>query len=162
MAQRARRRAALTLVEVMMGVLVIGTAALAALAALLFSFRLADSNLRSLTALSAARSVMEQIVALDYTTLSGTTLPVDIPSIANGSMSVSSWNNRTVDIHATPTLSSDDLVLSIWPEVTQSNPNTLFACTQVIVHYRWDETAFFKRRTREDSLTYVTSAVNSY
>jgi prepilin-type N-terminal cleavage/methylation domain-containing protein len=86
---RRRRRdacAGFTLVEVLVGSMVIATSSLAALAGLMFSFRTSDANLRSLAALAQARSVVEKAVTLDYHTLSRETLPIDVPSSTVGQL----------------------------------------------------------------------------
>lgn len=161
-----RRRIAtvrgLTLVEVMLAMVVLGLAALAGLSAMLFSYRTSDANLRALAALTAARTIAEQISTLDFDTLSGSSLPVDLPSSAIGTMTVNAWNERTDDVHGTSAQPEDDLVLSIRPEITLSDPTTLFSCAQVVVRYRWQETTFFTPRTREDALTFVLSPAESY
>jgi len=145
-----------------MSLVVVGTAALAGLAAMLFTYRQSDANLRQLGAMAAARAVAEQISTLDFDTLSNTTLPVDIPSSSTGSLTVNAWNARTDDIHGTPTNTSDDLVMSLRPEITLSDTSTLFACAQIIVRYRWQENSFFATHQREDSVTLVMSQVESY
>lgn len=152
----------MTLVEVMVSILVLGTTALASMSALLFSYRMADSNLRSIGAAAAAQSLAEQVLVLDYTTLSQDTWPIDLPSSAIGSVNVGEWNPRTDDIHNTPDESSDDLVMSFRPEIAQSDPSSGFLCSQVIIHYQWQEHSFFNERTREDSITIVVSNVPSY
>jgi prepilin-type N-terminal cleavage/methylation domain-containing protein len=166
--QRARgrrcaggRRRGVTLIEVIISLAIVGTAAMGSLSALLFAYRMSEANLRQVTALAAARSVAEQISTLDFETLSGTTLPIDLPSSSTGTLTVNDWNNRTVNFHAT-TSTADDLVLSLRPEVTRSNSSTLFSCAQIIVRFRWQETAFFSPRTREDSITLVKSEVATY
>jgi prepilin-type N-terminal cleavage/methylation domain-containing protein len=158
--RRATRRG-LTLIEVMISLLLLGGAAFAGLSAMLFGYRRSEATLRELGALACARAVLEQIAALDFDTLAGTTLPVDIPSSSTGSLTVNTWNNRSEDIHGT-TSTADDLQLSIRPEVTRSNSSTLFSCAQIIVRYRWTETAFFSSRTREESLTLVASQLEAY
>jgi hypothetical protein len=55
----------MTLVEVLIGFFVIGTACMAGLAGLLFAYRNSDSNLCALTAASAVRSVGEQLVSVN-------------------------------------------------------------------------------------------------
>ncbi len=146
-----------------MSFIVIGTTGLAALAAMLFAYRRSEANLRELGAFSAARAIAEQISTLDYETLGGSTLPVDIPSSAVGTLATNSWDNvRREDIHSTPDRVDDDLVINFRPEVTQSDDTTLFGCTQVVLRFRWQENAFFASRTREDSLTLVVAKVNSY
>lgn len=135
---------------------------MAALAGLLFSYRISDANLRALAATANARAVAEKVVTLDFGTLAGTSLPVDIPSMPNGSLTVNSWNNRTDDIHNTPSNTVDDLVFGIRPEVAQSNTGSGFACSQVIIRYRWEENSFFRTHTREDAITVVVSNVPSY
>lgn len=162
-ARRRRTRAGFTLVEVMIGFMIIGTSSLAALAGLLFSFRTSDANLRSLTALAQARSVVEKAVTLDYRTLGGEpTLPIDVPSSTVGTLLVDAWNDRRDDVHGTPTDPSDDLVFSIRPEVTQTNLATGMACSQVIVRYRWQDHSLFRPRTRENALTVVVAQVPTY
>lgn len=150
------------MIEVMLSLVLVGTSALAGLSAMMFAYRVADANLRALGALSAARAVAEQMATLDFDTLAGNTLPVDIPTSATGTLTKNTWNVRREDIHGTPTKISDDLVLSIRPEVVQSNDRTLFSCSQIIVRFRWEENAFFATRTREESLTLVLSKINSY
>lgn len=145
-----------------MSLVVVGTAALAGLAAMIFTYRLSDANLRQLGANAAARAVAEQISTLDFDTLSNASLPVDIPSSATGSLTVNTWNARTDDIHGTASKTSDDLVMSLRPEITLSNSSTLFSCAQIIVRYRWEENSFFATHLREDSITLVMSQVESY
>jgi prepilin-type N-terminal cleavage/methylation domain-containing protein len=159
--RRGARPRGFTLVEVILSMAIAGTAALGALSALMFAYRMSDANLRQVTALAAARAVAEQISTLDFTTLAGTTLPVDIPSSSGGTLTVNTWNDRTFNMHGTAA-TSDDLVLSLRPEITRSNASTLFSCAQIIVRFRWQETAFFSPRTREDSVTLVMSEVATY
>lgn len=159
---RRRARSGMTLVEVMLGFVIMGTAALAALSALLFGWRVADANLRALSAMEAARSVSEQILTLDFDTLGGVALPVDVPSSTLGSLTVGVWNNRTDDIHNTPSNLADDLVLSIKPEVRMSSDDNPVKCVQVIVRFSWEENSFFAKRTREDAITIVRSPLTNY
>lgn len=159
---RRHRRDGMTLVEVMMGMLVLSTALLGGLAGLLFSYRVADANLRSLAAISAARSVAEQVVAIDYTSLLGTTLPVDVPSSSVGSLTTSTWNLRTDDIHNTPSNPGDDLRLAINPQVTRITDSSGLDYVQVVIGVRWEEGSFFTTRIREDSLTVLVAPVSSY
>jgi prepilin-type N-terminal cleavage/methylation domain-containing protein len=161
-ARRRRAGAGFSLVEVMIGLMILGTSSLAALAGLLFSFRTSDANLRALGALAQARSVAEKAVTLDYQTLAGATLPVDVPSSTAGSLEVNEWNERRDDVHGTPTDPNDDLVFSIRPEVTQTNLATGLACSQVIVRYRWQDHSLFRPRLRENALTVVVAQVPSY
>ena len=153
----------MTLVEVMMGLLVVTLTALAALSALMFSWRLADANLRSITAMAAAKSVAEQLIALPYDQLFESSLNVDVPSSTVGSLNTRAWNDRTDDIHNTPTKTSDDLVMSINPEVTHVQDEASgvdFA--QIVISYRWEQSSFFATRTRADYLTMVISKVSSF
>jgi hypothetical protein len=152
----------MTLVEVMMGMLVLSTALLAGLAGLLFSYRVSDANLRALAAMSAARSVAEQIVAVPYTDLLKSSLPVDVPSSSAGSLTLASWNARVDDIHNTPDNASDDLRFSINPQVTRITDSDGLDYVQVVIGVRWEETSFFTARTREDSLTVLVAPVSSY
>jgi prepilin-type N-terminal cleavage/methylation domain-containing protein len=156
------RRAGFTLIEVIMSLVIVGTSALGALAALMLSFRVSDSNLRALAALANAKAVTEQILTLDFDTLGGNTLPVDVPSSSVGSLTVDQWNDRRDDIHGTTGTTNDDLVMSIRPEITQSNLTSGFGCTQVVVRFRWEENSFFATNQREDSITVVKSTVPTY
>ncbi len=152
----------MTLIEVMMGMLVLGTALLAGLAGLLFSYRVADANLRALAALSSARSVAEQIVAIDYPSLLGSSLPVDVPCSSIGSLAMGTWNARADDIHNTPTNANDDLHFAINPQVTRITDSTGLDYVQVVIGVRWEETSFFTTRVRENSLTVLIAPVSSY
>lgn len=145
-----------------MGMLVMGIVALAALAALLFSYRVSDANLRATTAAAAARSLAEQVTSLDYEALAFTSLPIDFPANNAGSLAIGAWTNRTFDIHNTPAQPADDLALSFRPDISRSLTGTGFACTQVIIRFRWVERAFFTARTRENSITVVRSGVPVY
>lgn len=160
--RRPSPRAGMTLIEVMLGMVIIGTTALATLSALLFTWRVADSNLRALNAMEAGRSIAEQVMTLDFTTLGGSTLPVDLPSLPNGSLVVGSWNNRTDDIHNTPANPHDDFAISIKPEVAVSDDSSGVRCAQIVIHYSWEERSFFARRTREDSVTIVRSPIAAF
>jgi len=144
-----------------MAMMVLGSASLAALAAMLFSYRTADSNLRAQAALANARAVAEQILTLDQGRLGGTTLPVDLPSSSVGALTVNEWNARTDDIRGTPGYAADDLVMSLRPEVVQPDSASGFSCAQVIVRYRWSENSFFAPRTHEDAFTLVLSDVSA-
>ncbi len=152
----------MTLVEVMIGFLIIGMAALSALSAILFSWRLADSNMRAVTAMETARSIAEQILVLDYDALTLASLPVDVPSSPDGSLMVGAWNSRTDDVHNTPANTADDLILSIMPKITMSDDASGVRCAQIIVRYSWEEHSFFTPRTREDSITLIRSPVSAY
>jgi prepilin-type N-terminal cleavage/methylation domain-containing protein len=149
-----------SLAEVMLAMMVLGTSSLAALAAMLFSYRTADSNLRADSALANARAVAEQILTLDQGSLASSALPVDVPSNPSGSLTVNEWNERIDDIHGTPESPDDDLKMSLRPEVVQPDSAGGFLCAQVIIHYRWTENSFFASRTREDAITVVLSDVS--
>lgn len=152
----------MTLVEVMIGFMVMGMAALSALSAILFSWRIADSNLRSLAATETARSVAEQILVLDFDDLALASLPVDVPSNPGGSLTVGAWNSRSDDMHNTPDSTSDDLIMAIRPEITMSDDSSGVRCAQIIVRFSWEEHSFFTARTREDAITLIRSPVSAY
>jgi hypothetical protein len=146
----------------MVGMFIIGTAALAGLSGLLFSLRLSHSNLNGLVAHSTAVSVAEQIRALGFGGLAADPLPVDIPSIPAGSLTLDVWNDRTEDINDTPSLASDDLQMSIRPEITRGTTEDGVEIAQVIVRYRWVDRSFFTARTREESLTFLLSSSSTF
>lgn len=159
--RRRGRTRGVTMVEVLMSMVLIGTASLGALSGIMFIYRVSDANLRQLGAVAAARAVAEQVATLDFDTLDDATLPVDIPSSSVGSLTANAWNDRTDNIHGT-SRTDDDLSLSLRPEITLSDSSTLFSCAQIIIRFRWVENAFFRPRTREDSLTLVMSKAESY
>jgi prepilin-type N-terminal cleavage/methylation domain-containing protein len=162
MAPRPRHHArGFSLVEVMLALMIVGTACLAALSALLFSYRTATSNLRAQAALANARAVAEQILTLDQGSLAGDELPVDVPSSMVGFLVAKDWNERREDIHGTPGNVDDDLTMAIWPEVVQPDPEGGFLCAQVIIRYRWTDDSFFTPRTREDAFTVLLSDVSA-
>jgi hypothetical protein len=146
----------------MTGFMILGLTALAALSALLFCYRLADSNLRATSALASARAVVEQIRTLDYGALGQPTLPVDVPSSAAGVLTAGAWNSRLEDIHNTPGNTADDLQLSLRPELTRVVGEDGTDRTQVILRFRWEETALLRRRMREDALVLVVAPVPAY
>jgi hypothetical protein len=152
----------MTLVEVMVGFLVLALTVLSALSGIMFAWRVSDSNLRAVTALEIARSVSEQIITLDFETLQLTTLPVDLPSSPSGSMTVGIWNNRSEDIHDTPANTADDLIVGVWPEIEVTEDSSGARCARVVVRIFWEENSFFTRRTREDAVTIVRSPVAAY
>ena len=157
-----RSKSGMTFPEVMIGFVIIGTAAMAALSGILFSWRLADSNLRALGAMETARAVAEQVITLDFETLAGVTLPIDVPSNPSGSMNVGVWNNRTDDIHNTPGVTADDLIMSFKPQFAFSNDESGVRCAQIVIRYSWEEHSFFSSRTREGAITLIRSPISAY
>jgi type II secretory pathway pseudopilin PulG len=159
---RDSRRRGMTLVEVLIGFFVIGTACMAGLSGLLFAYRNSDSNLCALTAASAVRSVGEQLVSVDYATLFGPTLPVDVPSNPGGMLTVDAWNERADDVHNTPANPNDDLRLSIRPRITRVVESNGLDYAQVVLSYRWVDSSFFVPRIREDRYTMIVAPVASF
>jgi hypothetical protein len=128
----------------------------------LFSYRTSDSNLRALRAAAAARSVAEQMVSVDYATLFGATLPVDVPSNPGGTLTVNSWNDRTDDVHNTPDVAEDDLFIKINPSVTRVRDANGLDYAQVVITYQWVDSSFNAPRVREDRYTMIVTPVSSF
>jgi hypothetical protein len=151
-----------TLAEVLIGMTVLGTACLSALAGMLMSLRIADSNLLALSAASAARSVSEQLLAVDYVSLFNAEIPVDVPSHPAGSLIVDAWNMRTDDLHQTPGNPNDDLRMQIKPFITRIKESDGVDYAQVVISYEWLDSSFFVPRTRSDTLTMLVAPVPSF
>lgn len=152
----------MTLIEVLLSFFVVCTTCLAGLSGLLFVYRVGDSNLRALSAASAVRSVGEQLVSVDYATLFGPSLPVDVPSNPGGSLLVETWNERTDDVHNTPDNPKDDLQLKIKPTVTRVRDANGLDYAQVVFSYQWIDSSFFVPRVREDLYTMIVAPVSSF
>jgi type II secretory pathway pseudopilin PulG len=169
-AARSRQRlvfsgiAGLTLVEVMLAMTVVGSACLAGLASMMMSLRMADSNLRSLQAASAVRSVAEQLLAVDYLSLFEDELHVDVPSNPNGSLipNTADWNVRTMDLRHTPDNPNDDLQLRLRPYVTHVTQTDGLDYAQIVIAYEWTDSSFFVPRTRSDSFTMLVAPISSF
>lgn len=155
-------RAGMTLVEIMMALTVAGTACLSAVAGLLMALRTADSNLLALQAASAARSVGEQLQTIDYDSLFGSSLPVDVPGSATGSLAVNAWNSRTDDFRRTPANSNDDLRYRLRPVITRITETNGVDYAQVVIQFEWTDTSFFAQRTRTDTFTTLVASVSTY
>jgi type II secretory pathway pseudopilin PulG len=154
--------AALTLVEVMIAMAVMGFTMFSALSGLLFSYRMAESNLRSLIALSTGRSITEQLMGLDYNSLLGPTLPADVPSSSVGSLDVDVWNARLADYRNTPDNTSDDLRIELNPHITRVVDSNGLDYVQVVVGVRWDDSTFFGTRVREEAISVILAPISSY
>lgn len=141
---------------------VIGTTALAALSALLFSWRVSNANLCTLLAHATATSVAEEIQALGFSGLDPHVLPIDVPSVPGGSLNVGVWNNRTEDFRNTPANPADDLKISIKPEFVTGVAAGSLEIAQVIVRYRWTERSFLAERTREESITFAMTSASAF
>ena len=159
---RPAGRGGLTLVEVMLGLTIAGTAALGGLAGMLFCLRMADSNLRALTAASAVRSVGEQLLTIDYASLFAADLPVDVPSNPGGSLQTNVWNTRVDDPNETPANPNDDLQMRIRPTITRIHDADGLDYAQVVISYEWIDSSYFVPRTRSDSLTMIVAPVSSF
>jgi prepilin-type N-terminal cleavage/methylation domain-containing protein len=157
-----RNQAGLTLIEVMVATVLGASACFAGLAGLLTSLRTADSNLLSLQAASAVRSVSEQMLSVDYLSLFSANLPVDVPSQPGGSLKAGDWNSRTDDFRHTPDNPNDDLQLRIRPSVTRIIQADGVDFAQVVLQYEWQDSTFFAARTRSDTFTMLVTSVSSY
>lgn len=155
-------RKGLTLVEVMLAMIVIGTACLAGLAGMLTSLRTADSTLLALQAASTVRSVSEELLAVDYLSLFQSTLPVDVPSNPNGTLNVNAWNDRTDDFLQTPDNPNDDLHLSLRPSVIRVQQADGLDYAQIVIEYRWLDSSFFVPRVRSDTFTMLVAPISSF
>lgn len=145
----------------MMGMFVMGMACMAGLSAMLFCYRASDSNLRTIAATATAQSIAEQIATLDYESLANNPLPVDVPAIPSGTIAPGVWVTRTDDIHNTPSVTTDDLVMSIRIQVVKTTAAG-FKCAQVIIDYTWQDTSFFAPRTRTGTMTMVRSSIGKF
>lgn len=141
---------------------VAGTACLSALAGMVLSLRVADSNLLALSATSAVRSVAEQLLAVDYATLFQAQIPVDLPSHPGGSLVVDTWNARTEDFHHTPDNPADDLRIQIKPTITRIVESGGVDYAQVVISYEWLDSSFFVPRTRADKFTMLVAPISSF
>lgn len=155
-------RRGMTLVEVVIGFAVLATTCMAGLSGLLFAYRMSDSNLRALSASSAVRSIGEQLVAVDYATLFGPSLPVDVPSNPGGALATDTWNDRTDDVHNTPENPNDDLRMRINPTITRVRDANGLDYAQVVLTYEWVDSSFFSPRTKQDKYTLLIAPVSSF
>jgi len=155
-------RRGMTLVEVMFAMAVLGMTCLAALAGMLFSLRVAESNLLALTAANQVRAVAEQLQSVDYASLFSRSLPVDIPNSPTGSLTVEAWNDRVDDVHNTPANPRDDLQLSIRPTVTRITEANGVDYALVVLDYQWKDHLFFATRTRAGSFAFILSRMSIY
>jgi type II secretory pathway pseudopilin PulG len=160
--RRDNDRAGTTLVELMLAVSLAGTACLAGLAGMLMALRTADSNLLSLQAAAAVRSVSEQLIAVNYLALFETELSADVPSNPGGTLTADIWNSRTDDFHHTPDNPRDDLQLKIKPSVTRITQTDGLDYAQIVLHYEWLDSSFFAPRTRSDTFTTLVAPISSF